>query len=608
MRLLDVHEFPPKAPEDIYKRRPYAILSHVWQEDELVFADLQNRDLEGKDYGKIIGAQGQAQRDGLQYVWIDTLCIDKSSSSELGEAINSMYKWYHQAAVCYVYLADLDGCPRLTDAVLRSGGTADERYWGVLFRESKWFKRGWTLQELIAPDRLRFYDKSWNFIGTLEDLAATVSETTNIHLSMLRHQNKPEDFSIAQRMSWAANRETTRPEDRAYSLLGVLDITISIRYGEGSQAFLRLQEAIIARDADQSVFAWEIPRVGDEDVQLKERRNSYLWYDHEWSQLLAPSPDAFAGARDIVPSMNASLPYRMTNLGLYITSDVPEHSEETIILNCHYKDDPTKAILLNIRHQETLRIRSEEAQGGLPPETIAHVFLRERSTDSRIRSRLSLMDVDQARLNAKPQTFYISRFFAPPDEEGPKNCQVWLQFLDEPDEGLRDMLPVVVSKLDFVAPTPRLRFESSNPPSDRNASNMTWTIEEDESATPSVKTVNATLRYDGTEHGTVELVFQLSNKRASICLTAFSSESQSDNTRSLVDTAKRGATKPVQTQVIPSTGFAVRASLRRLRFNGQDMYMIKVCSVRVKVPRWRLKRSWDWRRKMGLGGSSGKQC
>lgn len=603
MRLLDVHEFPPAPPEDIHKRRPYAILSHVWQEDELVFADLQRGSLRA-DCEKITGAQRQARADGLSYLWIDTLCIDKSSSSELGEAINSMYKWYQQAAVCYVYLADLDGCPPLTDATALSGETADERYWGVLFRESKWFRRGWTLQELIAPYKLRFYDRSWNFIGTLDDLAATVSETTNVHLSMLRHEQRPEDFSIAQRMSWAANRQTTRSEDRAYSLLGILNITISIRYGESSQAFIRLQEAIIARDADQSVFAWETP-IGDEDVHLKERRNSYLWYDPEWSQLLAPSPDAFAGSRNIVPSIHSSLPYRMTNLGLYITSDVPDHGEESIILNCHFSDDPTKAILLNIRHHETLTIRREEAQGLLPPETVAHVFLRGRSTETRVRSRLSLMDVDQARLNAKPQTFYISRYFAPP-EDGPKPCKVWLQFLDECDETLKEMQPAVASKVDFVTPPPKLHFESSSPPIDSTPSNLTWTFSEEEDGTSSPsQIVMARLGYTGTAEGAVELGFQLSIKRAFLSLSIPRLERGGEQPVSLADGAKRGITKPIQTQILPEPGHAIRASLQRQRFNGQDIYVIKVCSVRTRVPRWRLKRGWDWRRKTSLKTESG---
>ena len=236
MRLLEANAFPPRRPEDKLTYRPYAILSHVWEDDELTYADLHEHEHADLDLAspKVRGAQRQAAKDNLKYLWTDTCCIDKSSSAELGEAINSMYRWYQEAQVCYVYLADLDGCPPLTDADLRHGGeTASQRYWNARFRQSRWFSRGWTLQELIAPSKLRFYDCNWNLIGDLRDLASTVSDITGVHLSMLQHALGPNDFSLAQRMCWAAGRETTRPEDRAYSLLGLLDMSIDIRYGEG---------------------------------------------------------------------------------------------------------------------------------------------------------------------------------------------------------------------------------------------------------------------------------------------------------------------------------------------------------------------------------------
>ncbi|KAK3050071.1 hypothetical protein LTR09_008726 [Extremus antarcticus] len=602
MRLLDVHRSPPVLPKDVSTRRPYAILSHVWEDNELVFGDLQQQQQRfNTSHEKISGAQVQARRDRLDYVWIDTLCIDKSSSSELGEAINSMYKWYQEAAVCYIYLADLDGCPKLTDAdILRSGDSADKRYWGALFRESRWFRRGWTLQELIAPNKLCFFDKSWNFIGTLKDLAATVSDITNIHLSMLRNENKPEDFSIAQRMSWAAHRETTRVEDRAYSLLGVLDITISIRYGEGSQAFTRLQEAIIARDADQSIFAWEKPLIREEDVYMKERRGSYLWNDPAWTQLLAPSPDAFAQARNIVPSMYASLPYRMTNLGLYITSFVPELEEHGIILNCHYKDDPTKAILLNIRPISELTIRSEESQGQLPPETIAHVFLRERSANNHVLSRLTLLDVDQAHLRAKPHTFYISRSFASQaDEDLP--CKVWLQLLDECDDTLATMQPPLVSRLDFVEPPPTLSFQSSEPPPDSHTSSTTWTLESDSTRRLPCQRLTMYLYHSGSEHGALELHLGLVGNRTVLGLVAVNHDFGAGRVEAEVSLKPGGplfGSTKLKNQLIVKPGLALRASLQRQHYNGQVMYVIKVCSVRVKVPRW------NTRRKLGkwLGG------
>jgi hypothetical protein len=594
MRLLDVHRFPPPVPGYQFHVRKYAILSHVWEEEEFVFADLQRPPQTPANSDKVVGAQAQARRDGLDYVWIDTLCIDKSSSSELGEAINSMYRWYQDAQVCYVYLADLDGCPRLTDAdILRSGSTADHRYWGALFKESKWFRRGWTLQELIAPKKIRFYDKSWNLIGTLHDLAATVSEITNIHLSMLRHDNTPEDFSIAQRMSWAAGRETTRAEDRAYSLLGILDLTVSIRYGEGSHAFIRLQEAIIAKDADQSIFAWEKPLVREEDVYLKDRRDSYLWYDPDWSQLLASSPDAFANSRNIVPSLHTSLPYRLTNIGLYITSSVPEGMEDCIILNCHYKDDPTKAILLNIRREKVLNIRSEEAQGQLPPETIAHIFLRERSADNRLLSRLTLLDVDQAHSNTKPHTFYISRNFAY-EGDAKQPCKVWLQLLDTPEGSLKDMQPPLVSHLDFIPPPPKLNFQTSYPPPDNHTTNVTWTLDTDLTTHLQHQRIMMYLRHSGSANGPVELHLCLTKDRAFLAIVVSDDEDPKNRLESMVSCSKNkfAMMKPLDNQLFIEPGLAVRAALLRQHFNGQDMYVVKVCSVRTKVKRWGFKKTW----------------
>ena len=459
MRLLDAHTFPPLLPQDEFTNRPYAILSHVWEENELTLSDLHNPDhaITTESAAKIHGAQRQAVKDGLDNVWIDTLCIDKSSSAELGEAINSMYRWYQDAEVCYVYLADLDGCPPLRDEDLRHPGeTASKRYWGALFKESMWFKRGWTLQELIAPERLRFYDQGWSLIGDLTDLACTVAEITGIHFSMLQHTRSPKDFSIAQRMCWAAGRRTTRPEDTAYSLLGILDMSIDIRYGEGVKAFIRLQEAIIERNADQSIFAWEKTLTREEDVHLKERRNSYLWCDDEWTQLLAPSPDAFANAHDIVPCYQASLPYRMTNMGLNITTPTIRGKDSSdksaqIILNCYNKKDATKAILLNLRLDQTYARQQEQV-------TFGHVWLRERSGGQGMTpfSRLSYMDVDQALEKEERQELYIARSKSlnEDDDLNQKYHDVWLQI-----KGY-----VGVGNLDF---------ESSNPIPSSQTNNLT---------------------------------------------------------------------------------------------------------------------------------------
>ncbi|TBU24448.1 heterokaryon incompatibility protein-domain-containing protein [Dichomitus squalens] len=183
-----------------------------------------------------------ARNHGYRLLWIDSCCINKSSSSELSEAINSMYAWYGHATICYAFLADV---PYMFDY---SEGSP--------FRDSRWFKRGWTLQELIAPKHVVFLSKDWRPLGSKGTMAAVVEEITGIDRQVLTHKTSFDTVSVAQRMSWAAKRETTRTEDRAYSLLGIFDLNMPTLYGEGERAFQRLQEEILRRIPDQSLFAW----------------------------------------------------------------------------------------------------------------------------------------------------------------------------------------------------------------------------------------------------------------------------------------------------------------------------------------------------------------
>ena len=193
---------------------------------------------------KIRDACKVAREAGYEYLWIDSCCIDKTSSSELSEAINSMYLWYGQANACYAYLADVPSAedPRATDSS---------------FRKSRWFTRGWTLQELIAPRSLTFLSAEWEVIGSKFALDDLIEEITGIPDAALLHRKTLDNFSVAQRLSWASARETTRIEDRAYSLLGIFDISMPTLYGEGERAFRRLQEEILLRVPDQSLFAWK---------------------------------------------------------------------------------------------------------------------------------------------------------------------------------------------------------------------------------------------------------------------------------------------------------------------------------------------------------------
>jgi hypothetical protein len=193
---------------------PYAILSHTWGDGEVSLKDMI-RDPACKSklgYTKISMTCQLAQEDGLQYAWIDTCCIDKSSSAELSEAINSMYQWYKKAEKCYAYLFDLDSTLTGLDSTLT---------WRKRLPQCRWFSRGWTLQELIAPADVWFYDGKWNLVFQKSEDSHMLKRITGIHQDVLKGSRSMLSMSVAQRMSWASRRVTTRAEDEAYCLLGI---------------------------------------------------------------------------------------------------------------------------------------------------------------------------------------------------------------------------------------------------------------------------------------------------------------------------------------------------------------------------------------------------
>ncbi|RSL43490.1 hypothetical protein CEP51_016355 [Fusarium floridanum] len=243
MRLLNIEsgkleEFPDETLVS------YAILSHRWEDDEVLFQDItQTTAPLKKGWQKVENFCRVARKEGFRYVWIDTCCIDKSSSAELSEAINSMFRWYQNADLCYAYLNDCS-----YEAVRQPESSE--------FQKSKWFTRGWTLQELIAPAEVVFMSAEWKEFGTKRSLAKEISEITNIDKKLLLFPEWLDRFCAAQKLSWAATRETTRIEDRAYSLMGLFDINMPLLYGEGKKAFFRLQMEILQSSNDQSIFAW----------------------------------------------------------------------------------------------------------------------------------------------------------------------------------------------------------------------------------------------------------------------------------------------------------------------------------------------------------------
>ncbi|KAF5340120.1 hypothetical protein D9758_013178 [Tetrapyrgos nigripes] len=245
MRLLNTRTL--RTAEFYAEIPPYAILSHTWGKEEVTFQDIQNLEAakQKAGYAKIEKACAHALNYNFSWIWIDSCCINKESSAELSEAINSMYQYYEDSEVCYAYLCD-------------ASAGEDPRDIKSTFKDCKWFKRGWTLQELLAPRYLVFLDKDWIEIGTKWSLRDVVSVITAIPVPVLVDGDKNIDkYSIAQRMSWAAYRKTTRPEDRAYCLMGVFGVNMPPIYGEGGKkAFVRLQQEIIKISDDRSIFAW----------------------------------------------------------------------------------------------------------------------------------------------------------------------------------------------------------------------------------------------------------------------------------------------------------------------------------------------------------------
>lgn len=235
-KILQLYEFHDHVP-------PHAILSHRWASDECTFQDMRSAQRPNSNgYRKILQCCARAASEGWSYVWIDTCCIDRTNSVELSEAITSMFDYYHDAGVCYAHLSDVD---------VAAGDLALP----VALKDSSWFRRGWTLQELLAPRRVVLLNSSWDEIGTRNDLRHCISEITGIEPEHLR--GRPLHAGLAERMSWMGDRSTTRAEDLAYCMMGIFGVRITLYYGEGAEsAFLRLQYRILEQYDDDSLFAW----------------------------------------------------------------------------------------------------------------------------------------------------------------------------------------------------------------------------------------------------------------------------------------------------------------------------------------------------------------
>lgn len=224
----DLSEAELSNPE--YK---YAILSHTWGKDE---EEVSYKDIldgvgiikAGAGSCKIRFCLRQARQDGLKYFWVDTCCIDKTSAAELSKSLISMFRWYSNAEKCYVFLTDVPSTER------------SKEEWSDDFRFCRWFRRGWTLQELIAPRTVEFYNKNGVMLGTKSSLERQINEITRIPINVLHRQVL--DFTVHDWRQWQEGRQTREPEDMVYSLLGILEIAMPALYGEGAGPALRRLE------------------------------------------------------------------------------------------------------------------------------------------------------------------------------------------------------------------------------------------------------------------------------------------------------------------------------------------------------------------------------
>ncbi|TVY81964.1 Vegetative incompatibility protein HET-E-1 [Lachnellula suecica] len=293
---LSLHDFT------LAKTPPYAILSHTWGSNETTFQEISKpprQRVASKGYAKIEKTCELAREDGLEFAWVDTCCIDKSSSAELTESINSMFQWYEAAAVCYVALEDLppDVAP------------------GDGFPKCRWLKSDFV-----------------DIIGTV----------TGVPVSLLMGGCGVKTFSVAERMSWAASRQTTRREDMGYCLLGIFDVNMPLIYGEGIKAFRRLQEEIVKHNNDMTIFAWERP----------SQQCSRLG-------LFAHSPQAFAGSAGIVPFSDDFLDFSVSNKGLFRPGDSVQRIAS--VKRSDHPDGDTVRYLINLG----IRRDVEGAEGGI---------------------------------------------------------------------------------------------------------------------------------------------------------------------------------------------------------------------------------------------------
>ncbi|THV01249.1 HET-domain-containing protein [Dendrothele bispora CBS 962.96] len=279
-RMINTYSLKLKDFEDGVSIPHYAILSHTWGAeeigyhdfDQLFFEDSENWSVfvEGVEmyeqhqgtkakpaYHKIVEACIKALSDGVEYLWVDTCCIDQEDQTDVHRNVKNMYSYYRNSRICYAYLVDM-------------GHQSS-------FGQSRWFTRGWTLQELLAPPEVIFFDSNWGYIGSRTVLCAEISGVTGIPEDIVRGSTSFRDVDVQERMSWSVLRKTSRSVDRAYCLFGILGVSIEPDYTEDLvTAINRLQEAFFERYPEKrSEFAGD----GVDLLRMLTRRNHHARYN-----------------------------------------------------------------------------------------------------------------------------------------------------------------------------------------------------------------------------------------------------------------------------------------------------------------------------------------
>ncbi|KAF5541089.1 beta transducin [Fusarium mexicanum] len=457
----------------------FVILSHTWVAgQEVTFQDMQKKEgLERSGYDKIKRTCALALENGYGYAWVDTCCIDKTSSAELSEAINSMMSWYERSEICYTYLADVSPGTNIHEPE-------------SLFAKSRWFERGWTLQELIAPSRLIFLYDDWSVMSERDEIVDLITQITGIDQAILSPptadcllQSRLHAASIAEKMSWASQRQTTRIEDTAYCLLGIFGINMPLLYGEGENAFMRLQEEIMKRSDDQTLLAW-YPEAGPAD-----------------SGVLATSPAAFANCKDFIPCDVGmpTPPFQMTKKGLRI--EMPLSSDSFSVrryglLQCRTKRDPTTMIaipLASCNNNLYVRMTSQ------PLVFLSYQYWRAWPFTSlnllpsfSFTSSIVQPPTYTVFLESIPENFYISEVY-PPNQSQQPDPRIIMTGTPE-DEGQvfsRVAMVLIKSSINDVEPfVVRIMIES--PP----VEGRVWTGSEPEATVTFVRSLGGTF-FDG---------------------------------------------------------------------------------------------------------------